>query len=237
MAYDFEEVSRRTRRRTRRRRSTRCGGSAQRREATQKAPPMMIGADDGAFLRFVVSLMKPKRVLEIGTFTGWSSIAIARGLPPGGTLITCDVNEETTAIARRYAEEAASPTASSTASATRRRSVATLDGPFDLVFIDADKPGLHRLLRGRAAEARRRRRDPRRQHARRRSTANEGDRGVQRARDRRRPRRVRAGPDPRRRHLHPEAMMPAWDGAAAAVPHRDRAARASAATSRATPRC
>ena len=66
----------------------------------------MIGPLVGAFLAFVVRLKQPRRVLEIGTFTGWSSIAMAEALPPGGTIVSCDVNEETTAVARRYAEEA-----------------------------------------------------------------------------------------------------------------------------------
>ena len=67
---------------------------------------MMIGPLVGAFLAFVVALKQPQRVLEIGTFTGWSSIAMAQALPPGATLVSCDVNEETSAVARRYAEEA-----------------------------------------------------------------------------------------------------------------------------------
>src|SRR5690242_8192495 len=74
--------------------------------STQQAPQMMVGAVEGAFLSFLVSMTQATRIVEMGTFTGWSSIEMARALAPDGTVITCDVNEETTAVARRYAEEA-----------------------------------------------------------------------------------------------------------------------------------
>jgi caffeoyl-CoA O-methyltransferase len=109
-------------------------------EATQKAPQMSVGPNEGAFLRFLVSLMKPQRVLEIGVFTGWSGIEMARGLPPGGTVLALDVEEETTAIARRYAEESGVADRIEYRVCDAKQEVATLDGPFDLVFIDAWKP-------------------------------------------------------------------------------------------------
>jgi predicted O-methyltransferase YrrM len=108
---------------------------------TQNAPQMMVGALEGAFLSFVVGLNRPRRVLEIGTFTGWSSIAMASALPEGATLVTCDVNEETSAIARRYAEEAGVADRIEYRLGPAVETLGTLDGPFDLVFIDADKPG------------------------------------------------------------------------------------------------
>ena len=61
-------------------------------DATQDEPQMMVGPLEGAFLAFVVHLKQPRRVLEIGTFTGWSSIAMAAALPPGGTIVSCDVD-------------------------------------------------------------------------------------------------------------------------------------------------
>ncbi len=109
--------------------------------ATQNAPQMMVGQLEGAFLSFVVGLREPRLVLEIGTFTGWSSIAIASALPTGGRIVTCDVNEETSAIARRYAEEAGVADRIEYRLGPAIETVATLDGPFDLVFIDADKEG------------------------------------------------------------------------------------------------
>ena len=109
--------------------------------ATQNAPQMMVGQLEGAFLSFVVGLERPRLVLEIGTFTGWSSIAMASALPTGGRIVTCDVNEETSAIARRYAEEAGVADRIEYRLGPAIETVATLDGPFDLVFIDADKEG------------------------------------------------------------------------------------------------
>ena len=67
---------------------------------------MMVGQLEGMLLAELVRLGRAQRVLELGTFTGYSSISMALALPSGGRVITCDVNEETTAIARRYAEEA-----------------------------------------------------------------------------------------------------------------------------------
>lgn len=109
--------------------------------ATQTTPQMMVGPLEGRFLAFLVRLSRARRVLELGTFTGWSSIAMASALPDGGRVITCDVNEETTAIARRYAEEAGVVDRIEYRLGPALETLADLDGPFDLVFIDADKDG------------------------------------------------------------------------------------------------
>ena len=108
---------------------------------TQTAPQMMVGQLEGAFLSFVVGLKQPKLVLELGTFTGWSSIAMAGALPSGGKVITCDVNAETNAIARRYAEEAGVADRIEYLLGPALDSLSRLGGPFDIVFIDADKQG------------------------------------------------------------------------------------------------
>jgi caffeoyl-CoA O-methyltransferase len=108
---------------------------------TQNAPQMMVGALEGAFLSFVVGMKRPRLALEIGTFTGWSGIAMASALPEGGKLISCDVNAETTAVARRYAEEAGVADRIEYLLGPATQTLGSLDGPFDLVFIDADKPG------------------------------------------------------------------------------------------------
>jgi caffeoyl-CoA O-methyltransferase len=99
----------------------------------------MVGPHEGAFLSFLVTLRQPRRVLEIGTFTGWSSIAMALALPRNGSVVSCDVNEETTAVARRYAAEAGVADRIDYRVGPGIELVADLDGPFDLVFIDADK--------------------------------------------------------------------------------------------------
>jgi caffeoyl-CoA O-methyltransferase len=109
--------------------------------ATQTAPQMMVGPVEGEFLAFMVYATKARHVLEIGTFTGWSSIAMASALPDGGRLTSCDVNAETTAVARRYAEEAGLADRIEYKVGPALDSLADLDGPFDLVFIDADKGG------------------------------------------------------------------------------------------------
>jgi caffeoyl-CoA O-methyltransferase len=102
-------------------------------------PEMMVGEVEGRFLEFLVRTTGARRVLELGTFTGYSSLSMARGLPTGGRVISCDVNEETTAIARRYAEEAGLADRIDYRLGPALDTIAELDGPFDLVFIDADK--------------------------------------------------------------------------------------------------
>jgi caffeoyl-CoA O-methyltransferase len=104
------------------------------------APQMMVGLLEGRFLATLVRSLRAKRVLELGTFTGYSSISMAEALPPEGRLITCDVNDETTAIARRYAEEAGVVDRIEYRTGPALDTIAQLDGEFDLVFIDADKP-------------------------------------------------------------------------------------------------
>ena len=103
------------------------------------SPQMMVGLLEGRFLEFLVRQTKARRILELGTFTGWSSIAMALGLVEGGRITTCDVNEETTAIARRYAEEAGVAERIEYRLGPGLETIASLDGPFDLIFIDADK--------------------------------------------------------------------------------------------------
>jgi caffeoyl-CoA O-methyltransferase len=102
-------------------------------------PQMMVGPVEGALLRFLVAMAKPQRVLEIGVFTGWSSIEMARALPPGGRIVALDVNEETTAVARRYAEEAGVADRIEYRLGPALETLDELEGPFDLVFIDALK--------------------------------------------------------------------------------------------------
>ena len=108
--------------------------------ATQDAPQMSVGALEGTFLRFLVWMKQPTRVLEIGVFTGWSGIEMARGLPGGARITALDVNPETTAIAKRYAEELGVADRIDYRVGDAKETLASLDGPFDLVFIDAWKP-------------------------------------------------------------------------------------------------
>jgi caffeoyl-CoA O-methyltransferase len=104
------------------------------------APQMMVGLLEGRFLGVLVRTLRARRVLELGTFTGYSSISMALALPADGRVTTCDVNEETTEIARRYAEEAGVADRIDYRLGPALETIAGLDGEFDLVFIDADKP-------------------------------------------------------------------------------------------------
>jgi caffeoyl-CoA O-methyltransferase len=104
------------------------------------ASEMMVGRLEGQFLRVLVRSLRARRILELGTFTGYSSISMALALPAGGRVITCDVNKETNAIARRYAQEAGVADRIEYRLGPALETIAQLDGPFDLVFIDADKP-------------------------------------------------------------------------------------------------
>jgi caffeoyl-CoA O-methyltransferase len=112
--------------------------AAETREKTT-VPQMMVGLLEGRFLGVLVRSLRARRVLELGTFTGYSSISMALALPAGGRVITSDVNEETTAIARRYAEEAGVADRIDFRLGPALETIASLDGPFELVFIDADK--------------------------------------------------------------------------------------------------
>jgi O-methyltransferase len=117
------------------------------REETSRMPHggMQIGADQGALLALLVQSIGARRALEIGTFTGYSALAVALALPPNGELVCCDINEEWTAIARRHWKEAGvanridlrlAPALTTLASLMKERG----QGSFDFAFIDADKP-------------------------------------------------------------------------------------------------
>ena len=113
--------------------------AAETRETTEW-PEMMVGEVEGRLLEFLVRFSGARRVLELGTFTGYSSLSMARGLPEGGRVVSLDVNEKTTAVARRYAEEAGLADRIDYRIGPALETLAELEGPFDLVFIDADKP-------------------------------------------------------------------------------------------------
>ncbi|KAB7742207.1 SAM-dependent methyltransferase [Parvibaculum sedimenti] len=107
---------------------------------------MQIGADQGAFLTFLVGAIGAQRAIEIGTFTGYSAIAIARALPKSGQLLCCDVNEQWTAIAQRYWNEAGLDKRIELKLAPALDTLEALigkgkEGSFDFAFIDADKTG------------------------------------------------------------------------------------------------
>jgi predicted O-methyltransferase YrrM len=106
---------------------------------------MQIGPDQGALLALLVRLIGARHALEIGTFTGYSALAVASALPLDGGLVSCDVNEEWTRIARRYWSEAGVSGRIDLRLGDARTTLAGLlrergAGTFDFAFIDADKP-------------------------------------------------------------------------------------------------
>jgi caffeoyl-CoA O-methyltransferase len=108
--------------------------------AKTSAPQMMVGRIEGQFLARLVRVSGARRILELGTFTGYSSISMASALPADGQIITCDVDPVTTAIARRYMDESGYGAKIDTRLGPALETIEALEGPFDLVFIDADKP-------------------------------------------------------------------------------------------------
>jgi caffeoyl-CoA O-methyltransferase len=108
--------------------------------AKTSAPQMMVGRIEGQFLARLVRLSGARRILELGTFTGSSSISMASALPADGRIITCDIDPETMGIARRYMDESGYGDKIETRLGPALETIRTIEGPFDLVFIDADKP-------------------------------------------------------------------------------------------------
>ena len=104
---------------------------------------MILGAAQGHLLGFLVGLTGAGQVLEVGTFTGYSTLCMAEALPPGGRIIACDVSEEWTSIAKGYWEEAGLADRIDLRLGPAQETLATLSGgaPFDMAFIDADKTG------------------------------------------------------------------------------------------------
>ena len=107
--------------------------------AELESPGMMVGRLEGRFLELLVYALGAERVLEVGTFGGYSALAMAAGLAPGGTITTCEVSPVHAAFARRHI--AASPHAGriEVVEGPALETIAGLEGPFDFVFLDADK--------------------------------------------------------------------------------------------------
>jgi caffeoyl-CoA O-methyltransferase len=113
------------------------------RAATSGAAGMQITHDEGAFLTMLVRLIGARTAVEVGVFTGYSSICIARGLPADGTLLACDVSEDWTAIARRYWKRAGVSDRIDLRLAPAEQTLRALpaDLLIDFAFVDADKTG------------------------------------------------------------------------------------------------
>ena len=107
-------------------------------------PRMLSGHLQGRVLSMISKLIQPKLILEIGTYTGYSAICLAEGLGPEGKLITIDINEELEDKVKKYFDEAGLSSKVEYHIGDATKIVSTLDGPFDLVFIDADKENYSR---------------------------------------------------------------------------------------------
>lgn len=102
-------------------------------------PRMLSGHFQGRVLSLFSNMIKPKSILEIGTYTGYSALALAEGLEKDGTITTIDKNEELETRVRKYFEESGLSSRIQYVVCDALKILPELDGPFDLVFIDADK--------------------------------------------------------------------------------------------------
>lgn len=102
-------------------------------------PQMVSGHQQGLLLELLSSLLRPKQILEIGTFTGYSAICLAKGLAEGGTLHTIDINRELEDITSKYYALSGMESRIRQYFGAAADIIPTLSGIFDLVFIDADK--------------------------------------------------------------------------------------------------
>ncbi len=106
---------------------------------TKLMPQMICGELVGGLLRLLSNTLKPKRILEIGTFTGYSAICMAEGLVEGGELITIDINSENRTIIDKYLHATGHQDKVKILTGDAKDLIPTLSGSFDLVFLDGDK--------------------------------------------------------------------------------------------------
>jgi len=102
-------------------------------------PRMLSGHLQGRLLEFISKILRPSSVLEIGTYTGYSAICMARGLAPGGKLVTLDINEELESMVREFFHKSGLSDRIDYRIGNALDLIPRLEGNFDLVFIDADK--------------------------------------------------------------------------------------------------
>jgi caffeoyl-CoA O-methyltransferase len=109
--------------------------------SSMRSPQMQVGRVEGTLLKTLVAISGARRVLEIGTFTGYSALSMAEALPDGGELVTCDVDPRATEAARGFFDRSPHGKKITIAlgDATKTIAAMPLDPPFDLAFIDADK--------------------------------------------------------------------------------------------------
>jgi predicted O-methyltransferase YrrM len=102
-------------------------------------PQMLVGPLEGAFLKMMAQLVHAKQVLEIGMFTGYSALCFAEALPADGRVVTCEIDEESAALARTFLSRSPVGKKIEIRMGSALDTMRELSGPFDLIFIDADK--------------------------------------------------------------------------------------------------
>jgi caffeoyl-CoA O-methyltransferase len=107
--------------------------------ASLRSPQMLTGTIEGRFLELLVHGLGAKRVLELGTYSGYGTLSMAAGLPEGGRIDTCEISEEHAVVARRYLERAGYADRVTVHVGPALDTIRALEGEFDFVFIDADK--------------------------------------------------------------------------------------------------
>jgi caffeoyl-CoA O-methyltransferase len=114
---------------------------ALREETAQRmeSPQMIVGPLEGAFLKMMTQLVRATSVLEIGMFTGYSALCFAEALPADGKVLTCEIDEESTVLARQYFARSPIGKKIEIRMGPALDTMRYLKGPFDLIFIDADK--------------------------------------------------------------------------------------------------
>ena len=105
------------------------------------SPQMLTGEIEGRFLEFLVFAAQPRSVLEVGTYSGYSALTMAQALPAGGRIVSCEIDPERVAFARRHIEAAGCGDRVEVREGPALETIERLEGPFELVFIDADKEG------------------------------------------------------------------------------------------------
>jgi caffeoyl-CoA O-methyltransferase len=108
--------------------------------ATLRAPQMLTGTIEGRFLELLVHAVGARRVLELGTYSGYGTLSMAAGLPPDGRIDTCEIDEQHADVASRYLREAGYDDRVTVHVGPALDTIERLEGEFDFVFIDADKP-------------------------------------------------------------------------------------------------
>ena len=145
-------------------------------KATLDSPQMLTGTIEGRLLEQLVHALQAKRVLELGTFSGYSSLSMAAGLPEGGHIDTCEVSEKHAEVARRYHARSPYGDRITIHMGPALETIERLGGEWDFVFIDADKENYANYYEALAAAARGHRPDGDRQHALERPRARRGRR-------------------------------------------------------------